>query len=62
MVIAPKIVRSRLPYAVSVNILRSSEPDHIVRVEIRDSRNETIAARVVSNVKTGKIKREVRNN
>ncbi|CAK5056371.1 unnamed protein product [Meloidogyne enterolobii] len=53
LVIAPKIVRSRLPYAVSVNILRSSEPDHIVRVEIRDSRNETIAARVVSNVKTG---------
>ncbi|KAL3083600.1 hypothetical protein niasHT_036372 [Heterodera trifolii] len=53
LVIAPKIVRPGLPYAVSVNILRSAEPDHIVRVEIRDSKNETMAARVVSNFRTG---------
>uniref|UniRef100_A0A183BVF1 TEP1-F n=1 Tax=Globodera pallida TaxID=36090 RepID=A0A183BVF1_GLOPA len=55
LVIAPKIVRPGLPYAVSVNILRSAEPDHIVRVEIRDSKNETMGARVVSNFRTGQL-------
>lgn len=54
MVVAPLVARPNLPYAVSVNILKSSESDHIVRVEIRNSQNETIGARVVNNVKTGK--------
>lgn len=53
MVIAPKIVRPGLPYAVSVNLLKSDETEHIVRVEIRTIRNETVGARAVSNVKTG---------
>lgn len=51
--IAPKVVRPSLPYAVSVNILKSSEVDHIVRVEIRTAQNDTVGARVVNNVKTG---------
>lgn len=55
MVIAPKVVRAGLPYAVSVNLLKSEETEHIVRVEIRTSRNETIGARAVSNVKKGNI-------
>ncbi|KAI6223646.1 hypothetical protein M3Y99_01446300 [Aphelenchoides fujianensis] len=50
--IAPSVARPGLPYAVSVNILKSSEADHIVRVEIRNSQNETIGARVVNNVRT----------
>ncbi|VDO37121.1 unnamed protein product [Onchocerca flexuosa] len=53
LVIAPKVVRPSLPYAVSVNILKSSEADHIVRVEIRTVQNDTVGARVVNNVKTG---------
>jgi hypothetical protein len=53
LVIAPRIVRPGLPYAVSINILRNAEPDHIVRVEIRDGKNNTVAARVVSGVRTG---------
>lgn len=53
LVICPKIVRPGLPYAVSVNILRGAQPDHIVRVEIRDSKNETVGARVISGVQTG---------
>ena len=55
MVVAPKVVRPGLPYAVSVNILKSQESDHIVRVEIRTSQNETVGAKVVNNIKTGKI-------
>lgn len=54
MIVAPLVARPNLPYAVSVNILKSTETDHIVRVEIRNSQNETIGARVVNNVKTGK--------
>ncbi|EJD75505.1 A-macroglobulin complement component family protein [Loa loa] len=53
LVIAPKVVRPSLPYAVSVNVLKSSETDHIVRVEIRTAQNDTVGARVVNNVKTG---------
>ncbi|VDM92355.1 unnamed protein product, partial [Litomosoides sigmodontis] len=53
LVIAPKVVRPSLPYAVSVNILKSSEVEHIVRVEIRTAQNDTVGARVVNNVKTG---------
>ncbi|VDK47723.1 unnamed protein product [Anisakis simplex] len=53
LIIAPRIVRPNLPYAVSVNILKSSESEHIVRVEIRTTQNDTIGARVVNNVKTG---------
>uniref|UniRef100_A0A0R3RK96 TEP1-F n=1 Tax=Elaeophora elaphi TaxID=1147741 RepID=A0A0R3RK96_9BILA len=53
LVIAPKVVRPSLPYAVSVNVLKSPETDHIVRVEIRTTQNDTIGARVVNNVKTG---------
>lgn len=52
MVVAPKVARPGLPYSVSVNILKSTEEDHIVRVEVRNSKNETIGARVVNNVKT----------
>ncbi|CAD5206260.1 unnamed protein product [Bursaphelenchus okinawaensis] len=52
LIIAPKIARPGLPYSVSVNILKSLDEDHIVRVEVRNARNETIGARVVSNVKT----------
>ncbi|KAI6203725.1 hypothetical protein M3Y94_00589600 [Aphelenchoides besseyi] len=52
LVVAPLIARPGLPYSVSVNILKSSETDHIVRVEIRNSQNETIGARVVNNVRT----------
>lgn len=72
MVVAPKTVRPGLPYAVSVNILKSDETDHIVRlvlanletnfivrpkfrVEIRTNQNDTVAAKVVNNVKTGKL-------
>lgn len=51
--VAPKVVRPSLPYAVSVNVLKSAESDHIVRVEIRTSQNDTVGARVVNNVKTG---------
>lgn len=53
MVVAPKVVRPGLPYAVSVNILNSTETEHIVRVEIRNAQNDTIGAKVVNNVKTG---------
>lgn len=53
LVIAPRVVRPSLPYAVSVNILKSSENEHIVRVEVRTAQNDTIGARVVNNVKTG---------
>ncbi|MCP9264379.1 Antigen-like protein [Dirofilaria immitis] len=53
LVIAPKVVRPSLPYAVSVNILKSPETDHIVRVEIRTTQNDTVGARVVNTVKTG---------
>lgn len=53
MIVAPLVARPGLPYAVSVNILKSTETDHIVRVEIRNAQNETIGARVVNNVKTG---------
>lgn len=53
MIVAPLVARPSLPYAVSINILKSVESDHIVRVEIRNTQNETIGARVVNNVKTG---------
>ncbi|VIO95510.1 Uncharacterized protein BM_BM11471 [Brugia malayi] len=53
LVIAPKVVRPSLPYAVSVNVLKSPESDHIVRIEIRTTQNDTVGARVVNNVKTG---------
>ncbi|VDM12097.1 unnamed protein product [Wuchereria bancrofti] len=53
LVIAPKVVRPGLPYAVSVNVLKSPETDHIVRIEIRTTQNDTVGARVVNNVKTG---------
>jgi CD109 antigen len=53
MVVAPSVVRPGLPYAVSVNILKSQETDHIIRVEVRTKQNETIGARVVNNVKAG---------
>lgn len=51
--IAPKVVRPSLPYAVSVNVLKSPETEHVVRVEIRTAQNDTVAARVVNNIKTG---------
>ncbi|CAJ0956774.1 unnamed protein product, partial [Mesorhabditis belari] len=53
MVVAPKTVRPGLPYAVSVNILKSQEQDHIVRVEIRTDKNDTIGAKVVNSVQSG---------
>ncbi|CAJ0576072.1 unnamed protein product, partial [Mesorhabditis spiculigera] len=53
MVVAPKVVRPGLPYAVSVNILKSQETDHIVRVEVRSDKNQTIGTRVVKDVKVG---------
>uniref|UniRef100_A0AC34F584 Alpha-2-macroglobulin bait region domain-containing protein n=1 Tax=Panagrolaimus sp. ES5 TaxID=591445 RepID=A0AC34F584_9BILA len=53
MVVAPSVVRPGLPYAVSVNILKSQETDHIIRVEVRTKQNETIGARVVNNVRAG---------
>ncbi|KAE9548744.1 hypothetical protein FO519_008047, partial [Halicephalobus sp. NKZ332] len=53
IVVAPNIVRPGLPYAVSVNILKSQETDHIIRVEVRTDQNETIGARVVNNVRAG---------
>ncbi|KAK0422305.1 hypothetical protein QR680_007497 [Steinernema hermaphroditum] len=54
LVVAPKVVRPGMPYAVSVNILKSPETEHIVRVEIRTGRNDTVGARVVSGVRTGR--------
>uniref|UniRef100_A0A915D6W0 Alpha-2-macroglobulin bait region domain-containing protein n=1 Tax=Ditylenchus dipsaci TaxID=166011 RepID=A0A915D6W0_9BILA len=51
MVVAPRVVRPGLPYAVSVNILKSTESEHVVRVEIRNDKNETVGARAVSSVK-----------
>uniref|UniRef100_A0A1I8AQM0 TEP1-F n=1 Tax=Steinernema glaseri TaxID=37863 RepID=A0A1I8AQM0_9BILA len=54
LVVAPKVVRPGMPYAVSVNILKSPEAEHIVRVEIRTGRNDTVGARVVSGVRTGR--------
>uniref|UniRef100_A0AC34RA62 CD109 antigen n=1 Tax=Panagrolaimus sp. JU765 TaxID=591449 RepID=A0AC34RA62_9BILA len=53
LIVAPNIVRPGLPYTVSANILKSQETDHIIRIEVRNSQNETIGARVVNNVKTG---------
>ncbi|KAJ1347536.1 hypothetical protein KIN20_002613 [Parelaphostrongylus tenuis] len=53
MVVAPRVVRPGLPYAVSFNILKSPEEDHIVRVQIRTDQNDTIATRVVKNVRQG---------
>uniref|UniRef100_A0A7E4ZZW4 TEP1-F n=1 Tax=Panagrellus redivivus TaxID=6233 RepID=A0A7E4ZZW4_PANRE len=53
LVVAPNVVRPGLPYAVSVNILKSQETDHIIRVEVRSKSNETIGARVVNNVRAG---------
>jgi len=34
MVVAPKVVRPGLPYAVSVEVIKSQEMDIIVRVEV----------------------------
>ncbi|EPB66333.1 hypothetical protein ANCCEY_14576 [Ancylostoma ceylanicum] len=53
MVVAPAVVRPGLPYAVSFNILKSPEEDHIVRVQIRTEQNDTVATRVVKNVRKG---------
>uniref|UniRef100_A0A1I7WS05 A2M_N_2 domain-containing protein n=1 Tax=Heterorhabditis bacteriophora TaxID=37862 RepID=A0A1I7WS05_HETBA len=53
LVVAPAVVRPGLPYAVSVNILKSKEEEHIVRIEIRTEQNDTVAAKVVNNVKQG---------
>lgn len=53
MVVAPAVVRPGLPYAVSFNILKSPEEDHIVRVQIRTEQNDTVATRVVKNVRQG---------
>ncbi len=38
LVIAPGVVRPNLPYAVSAHIIKSQEVDHIIRVEVSDSR------------------------
>ncbi|MFH4975897.1 hypothetical protein AB6A40_002606 [Gnathostoma spinigerum] len=53
LVVAPSFVRPALPYAVSVNILKSTETDNIVRVEVRTSQDDTVGAKVVNGVKTG---------
>ncbi|PIO74984.1 alpha-2-macroglobulin family protein [Teladorsagia circumcincta] len=53
LVVAPAVVRPGLPYAVSFNILKSPEEDHIVRVQIRTDQNDTVATRVVKNVRQG---------
>ncbi|GMS92544.1 hypothetical protein PENTCL1PPCAC_14719, partial [Pristionchus entomophagus] len=53
LVVAPKTIRPDLPYAVSVNILKSSDEDHVVTVEIRTDENKTLAASGVDNVKQG---------
>uniref|UniRef100_A0A0N4Z9Y8 TEP1-F n=1 Tax=Parastrongyloides trichosuri TaxID=131310 RepID=A0A0N4Z9Y8_PARTI len=55
IIIAPKVVRPSLPYAASVNILKTDFTDYIVRLEIRTREsNETIAAKVVTNITPGK--------
>lgn len=54
LVVAPAVVRATLPYSVSVNLLKSPELDHKVRVEIRNEKNEFIASKVVNKVKAGK--------
>ncbi|CEF64943.1 CD109 antigen [Strongyloides ratti] len=55
LIIAPRVVRPSLPYAASVNILKSDFTDYIVRLEIRTrDNNETIAAKVVTNITPGK--------
>ncbi|CAD6199101.1 unnamed protein product [Caenorhabditis auriculariae] len=54
LVVAPSVIRPEQPYAVSFNLLKATtDEDHIVRVEIRTATNETVAARVLSNVRPG---------
>lgn len=51
MITAPKVIRPGLPYAISVNILRSSEEKHTVRLEIRTTGNVTVVSQTVKGVK-----------
>lgn len=53
LIVAPRVVRPGLPYSVSVNVLKNIDVDNIIRVEIRTTKNETVGARAVSNVKAG---------
>jgi CD109 antigen len=53
IVVAPKTFRPGLPYAVSINILKTRHTDNIVRVEIRNGKNESIAQTYETNVVPG---------
>uniref|UniRef100_A0A8R1HWJ0 TEP1-F n=1 Tax=Caenorhabditis japonica TaxID=281687 RepID=A0A8R1HWJ0_CAEJA len=54
MLVAPAVVRPDQPYSVCMNLLRHpTEEDMLVRIEVRTDQNETIAARVLSNLKPG---------
>ncbi|KAF1771754.1 hypothetical protein GCK72_003582 [Caenorhabditis remanei] len=54
MLVAPAVVRPDQPYSVCMNLLKqATDEDMIVRIEVRTEQNETIAARVMSNLKPG---------
>ncbi|CAB05007.2 TEP1-F [Caenorhabditis elegans] len=54
MLVAPAVVRPDQPFSVCMNLLKqATDEDMIVRIEVRTERNETIAARVISNLKPG---------
>ncbi|PIC54696.1 hypothetical protein B9Z55_003841 [Caenorhabditis nigoni] len=54
MLVAPAVVRPDQPYSVCMNLLKPpTDEDMIVRIEVRTEQNETIAARVMSNLKPG---------
>ena len=59
MVVAPQVVRPGLPYAVSVNVLKSLEPDHIVRVEILNGK-VLYAFKIYHVIRSGKLPLEVK--
>ncbi|CAB3408447.1 unnamed protein product [Caenorhabditis bovis] len=54
ILVAPAVIRPDQPYSVCLNLIRQpTDEEMIVRVEVRTMLNETIAARVMSNLKPG---------
>ncbi len=56
MVVAPSVIRSGLPFAVSLNLLRDIDRRNQIILEIQDYKNKTIASTRERNVQKGKIK------
>ena len=57
MIVAPRVVRPGLPYAVSLNLFEGVPEDNMIRVEIRNEQNETVAQVFKPNVKASKYRK-----